>query len=161
MDGTTLALTYIGVMVNQMLLTRRAKKFGVTVTAETVSISVSVLCYWLQVKHTERLAVEIYHNLVILCWTSELSFCRVSAMLWLHTSMKQFIRPKRLIVMVALTAVVTTMSRGCQSVHSRVLIEPGTDRASPEIRWSYSLLKDLVTPSWIIWLEIIYYVKII
>ncbi len=29
--------------------------------------SVSVLCYWLQVKHTERLAVEIYHNLVILC----------------------------------------------------------------------------------------------
>jgi hypothetical protein len=28
-----------------------------------------------------------------------------------------------------------------------VLIEPGTDRASPEIRWSYSLSKDLVTPS--------------
>jgi hypothetical protein len=34
-----------------------------------------------------------------------------------------------------------------QSVHSRVLIEPGTDRASPKIWWSYSLSKDLVTPS--------------
>ncbi len=80
--------------------------------------------------------------------TSELSFCCVPAMLWLNTSPKQFIRPKRLIAIVALTAEVTTMSRGCQSVHSRVLIvEPGTDLASLEIRWSYSLSKDLVIPS--------------
>ena len=48
---------------------------------------------------------------------------------------------------VALTTVFTTMMRGCQLIHSQELIKPGTDHASPKIRQSYCLLKDLVASS--------------